>query len=577
MTAERQVSFTVDWLIWLLRWLLLAIAFSVFLVNHSDENLSYVHATLGAGVLLNLLISILLLFKWFPAPLPVLTVIADLLIISILLLLAGGKSDSLSMLALFPVIVSAIRFGFEAGLLAAVPVCLLLVALALLPALGGQTVSPIALLGGPFSNAGLIFGVAIAVGLLNSWQKKAVEEREAKELKELRAERDRARMMYEIVRTVNATLNYRRVLEAIINPDVLGPGEFGEKAKSIVAAVFLYESTGETPRMRMERGNNLPVADERRKIFGEKGLVSQAIYAAEPVIGSELAKDPELGEFTSFQHCRSAICAPLRAGLDTFGVVIFASQEPNLFNERHCQMLTTFCDQATIALQNAQLFQSLQKEKEKILDKEAEARKKLARDLHDGPTQAVSAIAMRLNFTRMLLEQDPSKVSVELQKIETLARKTTQEIRTMLFTLRPLVLETKGLVAALHQYAEKLRETEGLNIILDVDSYDRRLPSESESVIFSIVEEAIGNIKKHAKADHIWIRLAVQKGMVVAEIQDDGVGFDVGKVEHSYDQRGSLGLINMRERAELVGGDLKIDSIVGQGTIVRLLAPVRRE
>ena len=92
-----------------------------------------------------------------------------------------------------------------------------------------------------------------------------------------------------------------------------------------------------------------------------------------------------------------------------------------------------------------------------MVEVEEDARTKLARDLHDGPTQSISAIAMRLNFVRLLLGRDPQKVKDELFKLENLARRTTKEIRTMLFTLRPVVLETQGLAAAVEQLAEKFQ------------------------------------------------------------------------------------------------------------------------
>ena len=100
-----------------------------------------------------------------------------------------------------------------------------------------------------------------------------------------------------------------------------------------------------------------------------------------------------------------------------------------------------------------------------------EARRKLARDLHDGPTQSVSAIAMRVNFARRLMERDVAEAGEELYKIEDLARKTTKEIRHMLFTLRPLVLESQGLTAALQAMAEKVNETYNQNVIVEMTGW----------------------------------------------------------------------------------------------------------
>jgi two-component system sensor histidine kinase UhpB len=96
-------------------------------------------------------------------------------------------------------------------------------------------------------------------------------------------------------------------------------------------------------------------------------------------------------------------------------------------------------------------------------------------------------------------------------------------------------------------------------------------------VIFYIIEEAIGNARKHAKAENIWVRLGIQNNTFVAEVEDDGTGFDVDAVQLRYDERTSLGMINMHERAELVGGTLTIASAPGEGTHITLTMPLREK
>ncbi len=298
--------------------------------------------------------------------------------------------------------------------------------------------------------------------------------------------------------------------------------------------------------------------------------------AAEAVIGGSVARDPELQVFSSLSAVQSVLCVPMRAGFESYGMVIFTSFRPNAYTEEHAELVGAFCNQAVIALQNARLYQTLQADKQRIVDTQEEARRRLARELHDGPTQAISAIAMRLNFTKLLAKREPEKAAVELDKLESLARRTAKEIRMMLFTLRPVVLETQGLTAALQQYADKLQETEGLSVQID-DRLEDRLPTKVEDIAFSVIEEAVNNARKHAKAKVIAVRLRSERDLFVAEVEDDGRGFDVSGVNKSYDQRGSLGLINMRERAGLADGNLTIDSTPGQGTRVTLLIPVTAE
>jgi signal transduction histidine kinase len=166
-----------------------------------------------------------------------------------------------------------------------------------------------------------------------------------------------------------------------------------------------------------------------------------------------------------------------------------------------------------------------------------------------------------------------------LIKIEVLAHRTTKEIRHMLFTLRPLILESQGLKAALLSMAEKTRETYSQNVVIDLnDRIIEDVEMGKQGVIFYIVEEAVNNARKHAAAANIWVRLKeLDPGLAMLEIQDDGIGFDVGAVNTAYDQRGSLGMINLRERTELVNGLLNVQSQPGGGTFVQVYIPLTEE
>jgi signal transduction histidine kinase len=232
-----------------------------------------------------------------------------------------------------------------------------------------------------------------------------------------------------------------------------------------------------------------------------------------------------------------------------------------------------------IAIQNARLYQDLVEEKERMIEVHEEARKKLARDLHDGPTQSVAAMAMRINITRRMLEKNVKGVPEELIKIEELAHRTTKEIRHMLFTLRPLILESEGLGAALKAMADKTRETFNQNVVINIDEQiASQMEVGKQGVIFYIIEEAINNARKHANASNIWVRLQpFQEGLALLEIEDDGIGFDVEAVNKAYDKRSSLGMVNLRERAELVNGLLNIQSELGKGTKVMVYLPLSEE
>lgn len=149
----------------------------------------------------------------------------------------------------------------------------------------------------------------------------------------------------------------------------------------------------------------------------------------------------------------------------------------------------------------------------------------------------------------------------------------------MLFTLRPLILESQGLQAAIKAMADKMRETFNQNVIVDIsEQVTPQLDMGKQGVIFYIIEEAVTNARKHANASTIWVRLRpMEQSVAVLEIEDDGVGFDVAAVNKSYDKRSSLGMVNLRDRAELVNGLLNVQSAPGKGTKVSVYLPLTEE
>jgi signal transduction histidine kinase len=264
-----------------------------------------------------------------------------------------------------------------------------------------------------------------------------------------------------------------------------------------------------------------------------------------------------------------------------YGVLLFAHPDSKYFTTERRNLLDIIGRQAVIAIQNARLYQDLVEEKERMVEIHEEARKKLARDLHDGPTQSVAAMAMRLNIVRRMMAKNVSGASDEIVKLEELALRTTKEIRHMLFTLRPLILESQGLVAAVQSMADKMMETYSQKVTLNIDErVTTQLEMGKQGVIFYIIEEALNNARKHASAPVIAVGLRlVETGIALLEIADNGLGFDVKAISEAYDKRtnSSLGMVNLRERAELVNGLLQIDSTPGKGTKVEVYIPLTED
>jgi signal transduction histidine kinase len=387
-------------------------------------------------------------------------------------------------------------------------------------------------------------------------------------------------MLYKLISALNATLNYQRVLETALDLGYSTMAAYGDRDSRMVSGVLLYtHAEGKEAELRVGAARRFTPADLRVILPGSAGLIGQTIEAGEPRLGKSIGKDPELGRIVALRVCQSAYCIPLKAGLDTYGVLLFAHPDENYFTSERREILDIIGSQAVVALQNARLYHELELEKERVVEIQEEARKKLARDLHDGPTQSVAALAMRVNFARRLMERDAKAAAEELYKIEELARRTTKEIRHMLFTLRPLVLESQGLLAALESMAEKMQETYNQYVSIEAEpEVISRMEIGKQAVVFYIAEEAVNNARKHAQAPHIWVRLkSMDDDMALLEVEDDGMGFDAAAVELNYEDRDSLGLINMRERAELLNGVLQIDSAVGRGTRIKVIIPLTED
>ena len=389
---------------------------------------------------------------------------------------------------------------------------------------------------------------------------------------------DRIRRMFQLMTDLTVTLNYSRVLEKSLDAAFLALRISDLPTDRLISAVLLFaEEEMTVPDLVVTYGRGLPRPDMTRRVPGIEGLLERVIESGDPHLTQELSADPELKQFIAFRACASGYCIPLRAGLDTFGVLLFAHPERNYFTVDAQEAINMVGNQAQIAMQNAHLFQELKTERNQIIKVTKEAQERLAGSLHDGPTQTVAAITMQISRARHLLTRgDVDAAGEALFQTEELARGASKQIRHMLFTLRPLVLESEGLVAALQSMAERTRETFGQKVMVETDvDLVNELDMNTQTVIFTIAEEAVNNARKHAQAEHIWVKVQrLQADLAFLEIEDDGKGFLVEDIMGNYDDRGSLGMLNMRERAELVQGVFHVKSIPGEGTQIQVVLPL---
>lgn len=315
-----------------------------------------------------------------------------------------------------------------------------------------------------------------------------------------------------------------------------------------------------------------------------QGIAGEVAETGMPIIVNEAKDDPrhftKIDEDTGF-ITKSILCVPLLTHEKIVGVLEVFNKKSGPFTEQDQQLLSSIANFAATAIENAQLHQNVVEERNHVIHAQEEVSHKLQRDLHDGPTQLVAAIQMGLDFTLKAMEHNEYGMATEeMKNMYQLAERASHQMRTLLFELRPLVLKTKGLVVAADMYLARRQEeaeTTKLHLVCNADTPDDvidRMKEDVEAALFAIIQESVNNALKHAKATNIFVRLTQEKDHLTVTIADDGVGFDVHKVIHNYEDRGSYGMINLRERVAIAKGDYTINSAPGDGTEIVIHVPL---
>lgn len=379
--------------------------------------------------------------------------------------------------------------------------------------------------------------------------------------------------LQKVSQTLASELNLTKLLRGIIHSAV-------EILNATTGSLLIWDHNDDTLVFAVTEGAEGQKLENHR-ISTRDGIAGWIFTYRQPVIVDDVRKD---GRFFSAideslgHHTTSLIGVPLMTKGEMIGIIeVLNKKSGEKFDDHDLEMLSALASHAAIAIKNARLYHALREERDRIVAIEEQVRKRLARDLHDGPAQTLASMLMSIDFIRQAQKKDPSQVEAELESLEQAAKKTLQQVRNMLFELRPVVLEAEGLEAALRAYVERLREVDEMPIHSSLKGLKERVPPKVEEVIFAIVQEALGNIRKHAQARNVWLTVARSGGALTVMIKDDGIGFDKQEVGKSYATKGSLGLLNIRERAEMLGGRASIKSRPGKGASVTLVVPLHQK
>ncbi len=196
-----------------------------------------------------------------------------------------------------------------------------------------------------------------------------------------------------------------------------------------------------------------------------------------------------------------------------------------------------------------------------------EERSRIAREIHDGVAQSIYALSLSLETCADLAEREKGPLQEQLQKLVPLAKNTLLETRHYIYDLKPLLSGERDLVAMAENQVKEFQMVAGTPTNISIDGEPCQLSVAVATGLYRILQEALANVLKHAHASHVDVRLVFESGQVRLSVQDDGVGF------HAEDIRPGYGLENIRQRAEELGGSLKMSSAPGEGTGINITLP----
>jgi signal transduction histidine kinase len=272
---------------------------------------------------------------------------------------------------------------------------------------------------------------------------------------------------------------------------------------------------------------------------------------------------------------------PLRTSTGVVGLMNLTLPADRLFSQQELSLLAMVGGEIGLAIEKARLLDELRDKEQirsdlikRLLTAHEDEQRRIARELHDETGQSLTALILNIERLRRLAEQGQVSTEAELERLEGLAETTLEEVRKLIYDLRPTILDDLGLTAALRWYVQNQLEPRGLGVDLHFRVGETRLPPLLETAVFRIAQEALWNVVKHAVATHVSVELSRTGDRLHLRVTDNGRGFPTDGPQPADPLRGGLGLGGMHERAALLGGTIRITSVPNTGTEVVAEFPI---
>ena len=358
-----------------------------------------------------------------------------------------------------------------------------------------------------------------------------------------------------------------------------------EIINATTGGVLLLDGQTQKLSYRVYRGLSARYVEQMEMSLGE-GVAGKVAETGEPLVLENISRDPRAAhpDLVSTEGLGGFISVPLKAKDRVLGVMNIASHVPGEFSADDMFLLNSIGYQLGTAIEQARLYQRLERGKERYqtllrhaLTAQEDERKRIARELHDETSQAITSLTLSLQAIIGMAEMKGIRDVELMEKLKTThsyAVHAGTEIVRLMKELRPTLLDELGLPAAIHRYAKDTLQTQGINVSAEFIGTEQRFQPEIEVSLYRIAQGAIGNILEHSGAKNVSIKLECDDKECALYIQDDGKGFEVKKLTRVERGGRGAGLFTMRERTSLLGGVGYVESKPGQGTKVIAKVPL---
>jgi PAS domain S-box-containing protein len=382
-----------------------------------------------------------------------------------------------------------------------------------------------------------------------------------------------------IASTVSQSLSLEVILNSALDKTL-------ELINCDVGGILLLDEKSQTLSYGVHRGLSKRFVQGIAGLAPGEGIAGKAAQMGETLVVNDISKDHRVTRpVVAEENLKAFVSQPLMAKGRVVGVLNVASRKPRSFSQQEIQLLSALGHQLGTAIENARLYQELRSKEQmraellrKIISAQEDERRRVARELHDVTSQALATLAVRLEALAAMRGASVQEMASKIEETRALLATTSDEVRRLIYALRPTVLDDLGLPAALRSCAANSLGAAGIEVHAEIVGEERRLTPQVEIAIFRIAQEAMTNIVRHARADSTYISLEFKEKSVALQIEDDGIGFDLSEESSSTDlSRRGAGLLGMKERAELLGGTLRIITRPSRGTRVEVEIQVNWE